>query len=176
MTTQLELNALTFAYKAHEGQVRKYTNEPYVTHPIAVAGLLKDAAMPPSVIAAGLLHDVLEDTTATREDILHIFGPEVTKLVVEVTDISKPEDGNRKKRKDIDMRHLMLASYEGQSIKCADLIHNTQSIARHDPKFAKLYLREKAQLLDAMREADADLWQLAWKNLEDAQCLLHSQK
>lgn len=176
MATQLELEALRFAYQAHEGQRRKYTGDPYITHPIAVASMVKEAGLPPTVIAAALLHDVVEDTDERIETIEAIFGPAVANLVAEVTDVSKPEDGNRQKRKQIDQNHLAMASYEGQSIKCADLIHNTQSIVRYAPEFARVYLKEKGRLLNVLVDGNTDLYELAWKTLEEAQCLLDSQK
>ena len=68
-------NALVFAAKAHEGQFRKYTNEPYITHTMAVAEmLLEHGVEDPEMHAAALLHDVVEDTTYTSEDIEKMFG------------------------------------------------------------------------------------------------------
>lgn len=140
--------AAGFARLAHGMQVRKYTGEPYWTHPERVAGILEATlAMPDSVIAAAWLHDVVEDTAVTIGEIANRFGTEVAIYVAEVTDVSRPEDGNRAARKRLDREHLERAGPYGQSIKLADLIDNTASITAHDPHFARTYMAEKAELL-----------------------------
>lgn len=78
-----------------------------------------------------------------------------------VTDVSRPEDGNRRLRKAMDRDHLALASAEGQTIKLADLIDNTASITRYDPGFAKVYMREAVELLGVLKKGDRTLRQRA---------------
>lgn len=146
--------ALIFAYRAHKGQVRKYTNEPYICHPIAVASILQELDYDDCYIAAALLHDVVEDTSFTNDEIRTEFGDTIANLVMEVTDVSKPEDGNRATRKELDRQHIIKSSPRGKDIKLADLIDNTKSIATHDKGFAKIYLAEKKLLLDAMEDAN----------------------
>ena len=118
------MDAGTYAEKAHMGQVRKYTGEPYIVHPSAVAELLrlnyKDTTE--EMYMAALLHDTVEDTEATHEEIEKFFGKEVSDLVRGLTDISKPEDGNRATRKAIDRDHIGQGSKEVQTIKVFDLI------------------------------------------------------
>lgn len=152
MRTENELKALEFAFKAHQGQKRKYTNEPYITHCIAVADIIKTNSDPliDQVICAAYLHDTIEDTLVTYEDVISEFDKDVADLVLEVTDVSKPSDGNRRARKKKDKEHLANASISGKSIKLADMIHNTQSIVLYDKDFAKVYLREKEELLDVL--------------------------
>lgn len=163
----IELKALSFAYKAHINQKRKYTGEPYITHPVAVAGILKDAGfINEEIIAAALLHDVVEDTPVIIEEIARNFGVQVAKLVDEVTDVSAPEDGNRKARKKLDLEHLAKASSLGQNIKLADLIHNTPSICQHDKGFAKKYLQEKEELLKVLTRGTPYLRDVARQVLE----------
>ena len=77
---KLIADAFKFAYKLHEGQYRK-SGEPYICHPVAVAGLLHDLGGSAAMIAAGFLHDVVEDTEVTIEDIENLFGGEVKQLV-----------------------------------------------------------------------------------------------
>lgn len=89
----------------------------------------------------------------------------VTSMVSGLTDVSKPEDGNRATRKAIDRLHIAKQSKMVQTIKCADLISNTASIVEHDPKFAEVYLEEARQLLSAMSEADDELWNIAWEQV-----------
>jgi (p)ppGpp synthase/HD superfamily hydrolase len=168
--------AIEFAKEKHKDQKRKYTGEPYFNHCAEVAELIKDVAhneagyfYTEEVIAAAYLHDVVEDTDATIEDIKRIFGKYVAKLVSEVTDVSKPSDGNRFARKEIDRVHLMNASPEGQSIKLADLISNTKSIVKHDANFAKVYLVEKDKLLDVLcKKGNLKLYHLARETLKEA--------
>ena len=142
--------ALEFATEAHKGQVRKYTGEPYIVHPIEVMGLVKQVVDDPEMQAAALLHDVVEDTPVSIKEIKDEFGPRVAALVSDLTDVSKPEDGNRAVRKELDRQHSAQASPEAQTIKLADLINNSKSIMEHDPKFAKVYMREKTALLEVL--------------------------
>lgn len=156
------IKAYEFAKLAHGHQKRKYTGEPYINHPLAVAGLVFAHCAPDfRVIQAALLHDVVEDTPVSSLDIHLKFGAYVGSLVDEVTDVSKHPDGGRAYRKQLDRNHLATASPEGQSIKLADLIHNTESIVEHDKKFAKTYLEEKKLLLHVLTDGEPALIHLA---------------
>lgn len=150
----LTTRAKVFANIAHDGQVRKYTGEPYISHPVSVAKLVKDVGSSDTVISAAWLHDVVENTKFTAEDILNRFGVEVANLVLEVTDVSEYSDGNRYVRKEIDRQHLAKASPEGKTIKLADIIDNAGSIIEYDLKFAKVYMAEKRALLEVLKDGD----------------------
>jgi len=153
---EIYTQALIFAVRAHGDQKRKYTNDPYVVHPIRVAEILREAKAPEVIVSAALLHDTVEDTKTTYQDLVMEFGPAMADLVMEVTDPSRPEDGNRAARKAIDREHLARASVYGKTIKLADLIDNTASIVRYDPDFARVYLAEKRLLLqEALRPVGA---------------------
>ncbi len=144
--------AYEFAADAHAGQVRKYTGEPYVTHPVAVAKIVASVTSDCNMICAALLHDVIEDTPVTYKDIVSAgFGRDVGMLVLDLTDVSHPLDGNRKVRKFLDRVHTSLACRDAKTIKLADLIDNTSSITACDPKFAKVYMAEKKLLLPHLR-------------------------
>lgn len=143
--------AARFAKERHKNQKRKYTGEPYFKHLKEVADLLISVNCPKEIVCAGYLHDIIEDTETTIEEIKEIFGEVVAKLVLEVTDISKPSDGNRKVRKKIDCEHLAKASNAGATIKCADIISNTQTICDYDIDFAKIYLKEIAEVMDILQ-------------------------
>ena len=80
------------------------------------------------MMAAAWLHDVLEDTPTTYDDVRELVSENVADLVLQLTDISRPEDGNRAIRKGMDRDHLAKASPEAQTIKLADLIDNAKSI------------------------------------------------
>ena len=156
--------AQVFAIAAHSAvkQVRKYTGEPYFVHPAEVARIV--AEVPGStaeMVAAAWLHDTVEDTGVTSNDIHMNFGPEVAVLVGWLTDVSKPEDGNRAVRKAIDREHTAAAPAEAQTIKLADLISNSKSIMQYDPEFAKTYLAEKRLMLDVMTKGDPGLHAMA---------------
>ena len=101
--------------------------------------------------------NTVEDTATTNDDIKKEFGPRIAKLVDELTDISKPEDGNRATRKAIDRNKLAGVSADAQTIKLADLISNSKDIQKNDPKFAKVYMQEKALLLDVLTRGNSSL-------------------
>ena len=151
--------ARVFATAAHAAaaQLRKYTNEPYIVHPREVAQIVGTVPHSYEMLAAAWLHDVVEDTGVTIETIRAEFGEKVAELVGWLTDVSRPEQGNRATRKAIDRAHTAMASAEAQTIKLADLISNTRSILEHDEKFAKTYLEEKRMLLEVMTKGDATL-------------------
>jgi len=156
--------ARIFATAAHAavGQLRKYTNEPYIVHPTEVAAMVATVSgATPAMIAAAYLHDVVEDTKVGFSIIREEFGDEVTTLVMWLTDVSELDDGNRAVRKAIDREHSADAPAEAQTIKLADLISNSKSIMAYDPAFAKTYLAEKRLLLEVLTKGDADLHALA---------------
>jgi (p)ppGpp synthase/HD superfamily hydrolase len=109
------------------------------------------------MIAAAWLHDTVEDTGVTIEVIRAEFGAEVAELVGWLTDVSRPEHGNRAHRKALDRAHSAMAPAEAQTVKLADLIANTRSIVAHDKAFAKTYLEEKRLLLAVMTKGDPTL-------------------
>lgn len=149
--------AKELAGKAHEGQFRKYSKMPYIVHPIEVATILQSVPHTDDMIAAALLHDVVEDTDYTVDDIAELVSPEVAKLVEGLTEVSKPEDGNRAVRKAKDRDFLAQQSAEVQTIKYADIISNTQDIRANDPNFAKVYIEEMKLLLQVMDKGDPTL-------------------
>lgn len=156
----LEQKALAFATAAHAavGQIRKYTGEPYIVHPIEVAEIVRTVPHTEEMIAAALLHDVVEDTKITIDVIKEQFGDTVAFYVDRLTDTPKVEGGpNRKARKALDRARLAASPAEVQTIKLADFISNTFSIVEHDPNFAKVYLEEKRQALDLLNKGNEEL-------------------
>ena len=152
-----------YATEAHQriNHRRKYNNEPYHVHLSAVAKLVASVTDDKEVIAAAWLHDTVEDTQATLEDIEETFGMPVAELVEELTDISRPGDGNRATRKRIDRLHLSQASKRAKTVKLADLIDNCKDIIRHDPRFAQIYLEEMNELLDVLADGNPQLFKRA---------------
>jgi (p)ppGpp synthase/HD superfamily hydrolase len=163
MMTELETRARLFATAAHAavGQLRKYTHEPYIVHPAEVVKIVKTVDHTEAMIAAAWLHDTVEDTGVSIELIRAEFGSEVSDLVGWLTDVSRPDHGNRAARKAVDRAHTAAAPAEAQTVKLADLISNTRSIVAHDAKFAETYLAEKRLLLEVMTKGDAQLLQMA---------------
>lgn len=158
--------AYYFSMAAHAavGQKRKYTGEDYIVHPVEVCDILTKNAKyyNDEMCCAALLHDVVEDTKITIELIDKEFGWAISTLVEGLTDVSKPEDGNRAKRKEIDRNHMAMQSPACKTIKLADLISNTKSICEHDKDFAKVYVKEKELLLEVLTEGDPVLYKQAY--------------
>ena len=162
------IQATVFATAAHAavGQRRKYTNEPYIVHPLEVKQIVSTVTHDPDALAAALLHDVVEDTSVELGLIHNMFGREVGELVGWLTDVSQPTDGNRAARKAIDRAHIAQAPALAQTIKLADLISNTRSIVQHDAKFALTYLPEKRELLRVLDRGDPVLLEQAWHEVK----------
>ena len=163
MRYSLEQQARQFATHAHgqADQRRKYTSEPYIVHPAAVAELVRSVCHDEEMLAAAWLHDTVEDTVTTLQDIEASFGSGVARLVAMLTDSDPPEEANRAARKRAHFRHTATASPAAQTIKLADIIDNTRSIVQFDPDFARIYLVEKRVQITRLQAGDAHLWQQA---------------
>lgn len=146
----LVVQAKLFAAQAHGPQLRKYSHEPYIKHCSEVAQVLNRFNYPPEVMAAGWLHDTIEDTWVTYPVLYELFGKTVADLVREVSDVSKAslyKDLSRAERKALDRQHLANASMYGKAVKLADVCSNTKDIVANDPQFAKVYVPEMLLLL-----------------------------
>jgi guanosine-3',5'-bis(diphosphate) 3'-pyrophosphohydrolase len=137
--------------------VRKYSGEDYITQLGAVTSIVEAVERTPEMLAPAWLHDVVEDTKTTIEDIRLLFGAAIANFVDQLTDVSRSSDGNRARRKALDQAHLANASQEAQTIKLADLIDNSRSIMANDPVFADVYMREKAELLEVITGGNPQL-------------------
>lgn len=149
----LILRAAVVAAYAHRNQTRRYTLEPYIIHPISVATKVSEFTMDPHVISAAILHDVVEDTDVTLDEIRNKFGERIADMVDLLTELPDPTL-NRKSRKAKQMQRLADASADVQLIKAMDLIDNRKSIMEHDPDFAVVFLRELDDLAKAMTKLD----------------------
>lgn len=160
----LAFKAMLFARTVHAGQVRKYTGNPYVDHLAEVAGIAMSVGWngphlhPDAFMAVAWLHDCVEDQGVGGEVLLQEFGFPVAHGVHLLSDL---ETGTRAERKAASRDRLAAAPGWVQTIKCADLISNTSSIVKHDPKFAAVYLEEKRLLLERLTKADPDLRAIA---------------
>ncbi|HIK53742.1 MAG TPA: bifunctional (p)ppGpp synthetase/guanosine-3',5'-bis(diphosphate) 3'-pyrophosphohydrolase [Synechococcales cyanobacterium M55_K2018_004] len=126
----LVCDAFNFAYELHAGQ-RRASGEPYIAHPIAVAGLLRDLGGSSAMIAAGFLHDIVEDTDVTVEDLENRFGKEVAHLVEGVTKLSKYSFASKTDRQAENIRRMFLAMAQDIRVivvKLADRLHNMRTL------------------------------------------------
>ncbi|MDD4004350.1 MAG: HD domain-containing protein [Elusimicrobiaceae bacterium] len=119
-------SAFYYAVKAHEYQVRKGTGLPYIEHPVRVAALLMEMRASSDMVAAGFLHDVVEDTDRTAEELARMFGPAVAKLVTAVSE-NKGDTWDSRKQKTL--RALRTADYTVVRLVLADKLDNIRSIA-----------------------------------------------
>jgi GTP diphosphokinase / guanosine-3',5'-bis(diphosphate) 3'-diphosphatase len=122
--------AFRFAYCLHEGQKRA-SGEPYIAHPVAVAGILRDMGSGNAVIAAGFLHDVVEDTEVTPEEIEARFGAEVRQLVEGVTKLGKLNFSSKTEQQAENFRRMFLAMAKDIRVilvKLADRLHNMRTL------------------------------------------------
>jgi (p)ppGpp synthase/HD superfamily hydrolase len=123
--------ALRWAAVAHDGQVRKSSPVPYIEHPLAVAMILDRAGFPEDVVIAGLLHDVVEDTTATLNDVRARFGDAVAEIVEGCSEVKVDAQGNKRPWADRKRDHLLTlatASIATKAVVLADKLHNLTSI------------------------------------------------
>jgi (p)ppGpp synthase/HD superfamily hydrolase len=149
------------------GQRRKYSKAHYEVHPIQVAKMVSLSIHNDAInVAVALLHDCEEDTTKGLGAIREFFGKqfgndvaaEIVAGVAEVSDVSKPEDGNRAFRRNLDKEHAWLATPERKTVKLADIKSNLPSIVAHDPGFARKWVQEKADVLPGLTEGDPKLF------------------
>ena len=168
-----------FADKAHNDQKRKYTPDRYIVHPIRVMLICKEYTDDINILAAALLHDVLEDTAVDKEELklflMKIMTPvnAITTLnyVIELTDVYTKEaypQLNRKKRKIKEAERLKATSSESQTIKYADIIDNSIEIADYDTDFTPLFLNECKNVLEKISKGNAELYQRAIKVVEES--------
>ncbi len=125
--------AYIYSARVHDGQIR-LSGEPYLTHPLEVAGILTELKLDVESIAAGLLHDVIEDTHATDEDIRNMFGPGVQHIVSGVTKLSKLSFQRSEERHAESIRKMILAMADDIRvvlIKLADRLHNMRTLHFH---------------------------------------------
>ena len=131
--------AYVFSVKAHGSQLRA-SGDPYFSHPIEVAGILTDLKLDDKTIATAILHDTIEDTVATQEQIERLFGPDVARLVDGVTKLSKIETQTESERQAENLRKFLLAMSNDIRVllvKLADRLHNMRTlhhIAKEDKR------------------------------------------
>lgn len=149
--SDLSYEAILFAVKAHAGQTRKLNGEPYVMHPLRVARTVWEWCGDKDMQTAALLHDVVEDTSITLDEIRERFGPEVAGLVGELT--KGNFTGNRKERVSAEIERLRKISLDAKSIKVADIQDNIRDIEMANLDYAEMYLSEKLATMQVIKPA-----------------------
>lgn len=166
-----------FGDQGHGEQLRKYAPDRYMVHPVRVMEKLKNYTDDITILAAALLHDVLEDTPVTRsemqdflETLLTVQQAERTaELVVELSDVYVKKDFpnlNRRTRKSKELERLEKTSADSQTIKYSDILDNSLEISDQDPQFARVYLSEASLILKKLDKGNPELRKEAMKTVE----------
>jgi guanosine-3',5'-bis(diphosphate) 3'-pyrophosphohydrolase len=155
------------AERAHDGQSR-LTGEPYVEHPLAVAGILADLRLDVDTLAAAILHDTVEDTDVTRDELREEFGDHVAKLVEGVTKLGKIHVRSAEEHQAENIRKMLVAMAEDIRvvlIKLGDRLHNMRTISAHDGERRQRISRETLDIYAPLAHR-LGIWQIKGE-LED---------
>lgn len=163
----LLVRAYDFADRAHEGQVRK-SGDPYITHPLNVGSILSRLESDPATVAGGLLHDTVEDTPFSIEDISAEFGPTISHLVEGVTKLSRLDFRTQKEEQARNLRKMFLAMADDIRvilIKLGDRLHNMRTLAPLAPE-RREHIALETRMIFAPLAHRLGIWRLKWE-LED---------
>jgi (p)ppGpp synthase/HD superfamily hydrolase len=179
MMEEILIKIRDYADNAHGNQMRKYTQERYIVHPVRVMETLRGYTGRLPLLATALLHDVLEDTPVKAPEMLGFLkgvmndteAEETLNLVIEMTDVFVKEaypELNRKQRKQLERGRIALTSANAQTIKYADVIDNAIDITTHDHNFAPHYLKEVLAILKVADKGNAQLYAKAMQVVTDS--------
>ncbi len=163
---------IEFTDQAHGEQTRKYNSDRYIVHPIRVMETCKQYTNRLDILAAAVMHDLLEDTSLTKDDILkflhslmdHGMKVRTVKMIVDLTDVYIKKDFphlNRGQRKALELNRLQKISPEAQTIKYADILDNAKEIVQDDSSFARRYLQECRNILNGLKRGNFKLRKVA---------------
>jgi (p)ppGpp synthase/HD superfamily hydrolase len=167
--------AYELAEKVHAGVERKYGGGPYLGHPVRVAGYVIGMIGEPEIyedwaidiVAAALLHDVIEDGDVKYEDLVRDFEWNVADMVKILSNPDPAPGVNRKSRKAYELAKMEKAGPGAKLIRLADILDNVPGVIDNDPKFAKVYVAEKRKLLPLLvgsgyPELFEDVFRVLW--------------
>lgn len=174
--TQLIIKALEFAAHKHRNQRRKNTEaSPYINHPIALASVLTNEGQIAdiNVLCAALLHDTIEDTETTEEELRTVFGEAICGIVIELTD---DKSLPKSERKQLQIAHANRSSYAARLVKLADKICNLRDIissppAHWTPERKREYFNWALQVVDELRGTHEGLERLFDAVISEGQVL-----
>ncbi|MGE5837474.1 MAG: RelA/SpoT family protein [Acidobacteriota bacterium] len=174
--TELLRRAYVFSAYEHKGQVRR-SGEPYLVHPLEVADILADLRLDPVAIAAGLLHDIVEDTPNTIEKIRELFGEQVAHVVEGVTKLSALQFSSSEERQAESFRKMLLAMVDDIRVilvKLADRLHNMRTL-HHLPEERRVQIAQETRDIYSpiahrlgMSKLKNELEELSFRHLEPA--------
>jgi guanosine-3',5'-bis(diphosphate) 3'-pyrophosphohydrolase len=174
--TELLRKAYVFSAYEHKGQVRR-SGEPYMVHPLEVAGILADLRLDVVAVAAGLLHDIVEDTPNTIEKVRELFGEQVAHVVEGVTKLSSLQLASGEERQAESFRKMLLAMVDDIRVilvKLADRLHNMRTL-HHLPEDRRVRIAQETRDIYApiahrlgMSKIKNELEELAFRHLEPA--------
>lgn len=149
---ELVHQAYEFAKLRHGNQKRKYTNKPYITHPVSVAHKVYTIQPYPDYVIAAIFHDLVEDTDTTIKEIDDMYGYQISSMVAALTKPPITPGNNRASRTKQYISQLRVANDAVKLIKLADILDNIGSIVQNDPKFASLYINESIQKWEVIKD------------------------
>ena len=141
-------SAYEFSASAHEGQHRK-SGEPYISHPLEVAGILGDMHMDHQTLAAAILHDVIEDTATDKKEIVRRFGKDIAELVDGVSKLAQVEFDSHAEAQAHNFRKMLMAMSNDIRViivKLADRLHNMRTLSALDPARRRRIARETLEI------------------------------
>ncbi len=160
----LVVKALDFAQKAHNGQTRKYTGQPYFHHLYNVSRLVSEYTDDKEIIAAAVLHDGPEDVGTTYAELVAVFGHNVAQYVDDCTNRFTKENyprENRVTRKKLERERIAKISPNSKMIKLCDIYDNLSDAFLYDLDFSEVFLKEKIQVMAVLKEAaNPDLYKM----------------
>lgn len=162
--------AIIFATQAHEGQMRKYNMQPFILHPLRVMAAVAEETDDEDMLVAAVLHDAVEDTDITIEEIEKRFKGRVAEFVYNLTNQytkEKHPNLNRLARKELEIERLAFITPEAALIKSKDIEDNTRHIEAENPEFAETYCVEKYKAMQVLYPLISE-----WKRSQP--CATHS--
>jgi GTP pyrophosphokinase len=173
---ELIKRAFDYSYTMHEGQMRK-SGDPYITHPVSVAGIITELRLDTASVCAGLLHDVVEDTLASTRDVEKLFGIEIANLVDGVTKLSKMNFTSKEDRQAESFRKMVVAMARDIRVllvKLCDRIDNMRTLEHMSPEAQERIARETLEIYAplahrlGMAAFKSELEDLSFKHIEPA--------